>query len=247
MQGGLHCNILHGYLADILNDNENNFIKGHLKSNNETGCFYIIATDIELEGHWIWANSDDPVQYTDWAPTEPQNAGSGENCICLSHSVQFQLADVTCDRTLQFICKKSVNGTKRAYYCRNGWMRYNNACYLFINSEADNWTDAYTHCNILHGYLADILSEDENKFIQANLHSRHESGCFYISATDVELEGHWIWANSDDPVQYKDWAPSEPQNLGSGENCICLQSNRAFKWIDVSCDAKMPFICKMKC
>ncbi|XP_069122332.1 macrophage mannose receptor 1-like [Argopecten irradians] len=262
----LHCNILHGYLADILNDDESNFIKGHLKSNNETGCFYISATDIELEGHWIWANSDDPVQYTDWAPTEPQNFGSGENCVCLNMGHEFRWADVSCDTKTHFICRAEMdlrifflvilvfsgieglafNRTKRASYCRNGWTRYNDSCYLFVNSEGDNWTDAYYHCTILHGYLADISNKDENDFIKAQLKSRHEPGCFYISATDVELEGHWIWANSDDPVQYTDWGPTEPQNAGSGENCVCLSHSTQFQWADVTCDRTLQFICKTK-
>ncbi|XP_033758834.1 perlucin-like protein [Pecten maximus] len=138
------------------------------------------------------------------------------------------------------------NATKRASNCRSGWTTYNDSCYLFVNSESDDWTEAHYHCNILHGYLADVLDEDENKFLKTQLLTRHESGCFYISATDVELEGHWVWPNTDSPVDYTDWAPTEPQNFGTGENCVCLYSNAKFQWADVSCDRALSFICKMR-
>ncbi|XP_069121158.1 perlucin-like protein isoform X2 [Argopecten irradians] len=148
--------------------------------------------------------------------------------------------------TLTVIEGGLLSKTSRASHCRSGWTNYEGACYLFVTGENDTWIEATTHCNVLHGYLADILDVKENEFITNELRRTHAPGCYYISATDVEVEGQWVWPNSDSPVEYLDWAPSEPQNAGGGENCICLASGVNYQWIDVPCHSLRHFMCKMR-
>ncbi|XP_069121159.1 perlucin-like protein isoform X3 [Argopecten irradians] len=136
--------------------------------------------------------------------------------------------------------------TSRTSQCRNGWISYEGACYLFIYSEKDTWLEASSRCNILHGYLADILDRNENEFLKNELRRTHASGCFYIGATDVEFEGHWLWQNSDTPAHFFDWGYSEPQNAGGGEDCVCMDSRKNFQWIDVPCHSHRHVLCKTR-
>ncbi|XP_069121151.1 perlucin-like protein isoform X1 [Argopecten irradians] len=138
-----------------------------------------------------------------------------------------------------------LNATQRASTCRVGWTRYQDSCYLFVSQEKEDWAEAHYHCGVLHGYLADILDADESTFVKTELQRRHASGCFYIGATDVELDGQWLWTNTDDPVLYTDWGNGEP-NGDIAENCICLHDNHQFRWVDVKCNRDFSFICKMR-
>ncbi|XP_069121155.1 perlucin-like protein isoform X2 [Argopecten irradians] len=138
----------------------------------------------------------------------------------------------------------AFNATQRAVTCRDGWTSYRNSCYLFVDSEQEDWTEAQKHCELFHGYLADIVDADESTFVKTELQHRHASGCFYIGATDLELEGHWLWVHTDDPVQYTDWGQGEP-NAVTRENCVCLWDGVQFGWADVLCTLDYNFICKM--
>ncbi|XP_021351149.1 perlucin-like, partial [Mizuhopecten yessoensis] len=102
------------------------------------------------------------------------------------------------------------------------------------------------HCNILHASLADIFDERENNFIKSQLHLKHAHGCYYMSATDIVVEGQWIWPKTEDPVEYMDWGPTEPQNAGAGEDCVCLSEGVDFRWVDVPCHSLRHFICKKR-
>ncbi len=106
----------------------------------------------------------------------------------------------------------------------------NNHFYEFVSSTAITWTNAQAGAasrNLygMQGYLATIVSADENAFITDKL-----VGVGWIGASDVEEEGTWKWVTGpeagtvfctgNDPCvpvddRYSNWNTGEPNN-GSG-------------------------------
>ena len=53
-----------------------------------------------------------------------------------------------------------------------GWVYHNGACYMFTSYHAD-YLEAEESCNEVGGYLADILTEEENNWIKSVLNVIH--------------------------------------------------------------------------
>ncbi|MCT4580748.1 MAG: PKD domain-containing protein [Flavobacteriales bacterium] len=66
-------------LTSIQSVTENNCISTALNSNNFGGIIWIGFTDENSEGNFYWYDGA-PVNYTNWASGEPNNAGNDEDC-----------------------------------------------------------------------------------------------------------------------------------------------------------------------
>ena len=61
---------------------------------------YKILTFILQEGEWNWVQPYKPLEYTYWAPSQPDNADPrGENCLAFGHGDTWLWNDENCDRT----------------------------------------------------------------------------------------------------------------------------------------------------
>ena len=49
-------------------------------------------------------------------------------------------------------------------------------------------------------------------------------------------EGKWIWVKNADPVEFSAWGQNEPNNGGSGEDCLHILVDRGYYWNDAPCD-----------
>ncbi|KAK3102131.1 hypothetical protein FSP39_009047 [Pinctada imbricata] len=67
---------------------------------------------------------------------------------------------------------------------------------------------------------------------------------FWLGATDDQQEGNWIWIKDREPVGYNNWAPGEPNNKDSEENCLEYFKEQLFKWNDAPCRLRRRFICE---
>jgi hypothetical protein len=68
--------------------------------------YWIGMTDETIEGVWRWYGTGTNVRFTDWAPTEPQDNGHGEDCAVFHHSLKYQWADVPCASNRNPLCEK---------------------------------------------------------------------------------------------------------------------------------------------
>ncbi|KAK3594116.1 hypothetical protein CHS0354_040890 [Potamilus streckersoni] len=67
----------------------------------------------------------------------------------------------------------------------------------------------------------------------------------WIGATDILIEGDWVWANSGVGLSsrgYTNWLAGETNNTGENENCLGL-FNTGF-WNDAYCDTHLHYICE---
>ncbi|XP_021342186.1 perlucin-like protein isoform X2 [Mizuhopecten yessoensis] len=132
--------------------------------------------------------------------------------------------------------------------CGTGWVYYDNNCYWF-SQTSKTWEEAIEICENKNSYLADIRSDEENRFVKMKLISINEvmvlNYHYYLGGHLTE--GKWTWRRSGEFIGYTDWAPKEPNNHKGVESCLSLQGSSAFKWNDVECTAtNVAFICKKR-
>jgi hypothetical protein len=57
-------------------------------------------------------------------------------------------------------------------------------------------------------------------------------------------EGQYVWQTTQDNVDFSDWAPREPNDLGHTEDCAEFFHPAGFHWNDAPCNIKSNFICE---
>ena len=57
------------------------------------------------------------------------------------------------------------------------------------------------------------------------------------------VEGMWNWEPSGDKFNFTDWAPSEPNNKHSDEDCAAIVS-QLDTWVESKCAENHQFICE---
>ncbi|XP_069119234.1 lectin BRA-3-like [Argopecten irradians] len=98
------------YIADILSEEENNWIFERLNTYHYYEDYYIGATDREWEGHFVWENSGESLDdtYTNWNEGEPnQHLDTPENCAEMKIS-NGKWNDIPCDIVMRYVCKLPV-------------------------------------------------------------------------------------------------------------------------------------------
>ena len=141
--------------------------------------------------------------------------------------------------------------------CPDEWTSIAGGCYKFL-PEKYNWEDAKEACHMLHGWLVEIESEEQNDAIHDEAKKQDGWKKAWIGLTDEAEEGEWVWSSGKAP-SFTNWAPREPSNHKSkanemqGEDCVLLNINPGGpkkpwntpkKWNDSSCSAKHNVICQ---
>ena len=101
-----------------------------------------------------------------------------------------------------------------------------------------NWQEAKIYCESQGGYLATIISKDENDFIFSQLGGSYS---LWIGGTDAGQEGTWSWVNGE-PWSYSNWDVAEPNSAYGNENSLEIANNG--KWNDNNSDRKFWFLCE---
>jgi len=117
---------------------------------------------------------------------------------------------------------------------------------MLVYDHHISWYKASEICNNRGGYLADILSQQENDFLAGFLHLGNyvNWGSFpykgvWMGFSDEQTEGIWVWS-SGQPTNYTNFGSGsgEPNNGRSG-NCGAIELSRAGNrdgwWNDASC------------
>ncbi|XP_053383513.1 C-type lectin mannose-binding isoform-like [Mercenaria mercenaria] len=105
-----YCRQHKGHLVHINGDAENTFIREHLRNMKGTG-WWIGLTDDAVENTWIWYDTNEKTEYTDWAPNQPDNAGNNEDCVEFNMSSGYNghWNDAPCHVNLLPICEQQFD------------------------------------------------------------------------------------------------------------------------------------------
>ena len=95
------CERVGGQLAMIRNAEEQ--AKVIRSREGESRSVWLGATDEGHEGTWLYVNQE-PVTFTNWGRTEPNNAFNNEHCL-VHHEYEGQWNDVPCSSRLPYLCE----------------------------------------------------------------------------------------------------------------------------------------------
>ncbi|OWK12245.1 hypothetical protein Celaphus_00003235, partial [Cervus elaphus hippelaphus] len=115
--------------------------------------------------------------------------------------------------------------------CPEAWIYFQKKCYYF-GEGSKKWLEARYTCENLHGRLVSIHSPEEQDFLTKRANWRGS----WIGLRDLDIEGEFIWMDNQ-PLDYSNWQPGEPNDAGLGENCVMMLSSG--KWNDAFCGSKL--------
>ncbi|XP_013146067.1 PREDICTED: macrophage mannose receptor 1-like [Papilio polytes] len=190
--------------------------------------------------------------YNNWAQGEPNNSDGNEHCLTMA--LNGTLNDDRCDKTYNFICKKTLASVKWNELCNipDREYRYSeetSRCYKLHQTPA-TWSEAALVCDIEESYLAVISSEVEAQYL-AELTSDAFSinditpiPCNFI-ALGISIKDKTGWKTIlGELIQYSgynQWAEVS-DNVNEDMACGGMHYNGTLTSID--CDAKCYFICE---
>merc|ERR1711963_730422 len=113
-----YCRAVGAYLAEVSNQQENDFIKAMVTATADKEPLWLGGTDLFSEGNWVWARNLEVFDYDDWNTGEPNNAGHSadlsdpdEGCLeMLNGNAGHRWNDQACDVKKYFVCERD-NGS----------------------------------------------------------------------------------------------------------------------------------------
>ena len=140
-----------------------------------------------------------------------------------------------------------------AFHCTGDWVQGPiGNCYKFVNDPKVTWSLAQSLCAEMGGALVRLESWIEIYSIRGyrTKNSKLQNNNYWIGGYKTAA-GKWVWKGQreNNPINTSDWAPGEPNNFGGVEGCVHLigqhsNTNLRYKWNDISCNHKLPFICE---
>merc|ERR1712071_512065 len=118
-----------------------------------------------------------------------------------------------------------------------------NNCHLFVQEHVD-WYTAKARCRSYGGFLAQPDNYWKNDQLKQQLRWRSPGQDVWFGLNKM---GN-AWCHIDGSfVNYKDWGPGEPNNLGGIENCghFTARPYFNFRWNDETCFSRKYFVCQM--
>ena len=70
---------------------------------------------------------------------------------------------------------------------------------------------------------------------------------WFIGATDKAVDGEYVWMNGKTKLSqiFHNWVPRSMDNHYKDEACLGLYRYVGYSWADVTCEAKLHYICEM--
>ncbi|XP_059178863.1 perlucin-like protein [Physella acuta] len=108
---------------------------------------------------------------------------------------------------------------------------------------------AASTCALYGGYLVEINSYNEMKFLKNFLSAYPDYTLVLTGGNDEGIEGHWFNRYSGTSMAYLNWAGGEP-NEGRGANCLYLWRERSMQMCDNACyltstSFNLGYLCKI--
>ncbi|XP_060571431.1 macrophage mannose receptor 1-like isoform X2 [Ruditapes philippinarum] len=129
--------------------------------------------------------------------------------------------------------------------CGDEWVSFNNSCYFFENIKSATFEEARQYCKQKAANLLYVEDDTENSFIVKMLGRFKSNNNWLNGLTDQSTEGNWKWIDTNVPARFIKWAPNEPQGR-TRENCVAYIGTNYYRWHDITCSSKCPFICKKR-
>uniref|UniRef100_A0A7M5VG70 C-type lectin domain-containing protein n=1 Tax=Clytia hemisphaerica TaxID=252671 RepID=A0A7M5VG70_9CNID len=112
-----------------------------------------------------------------------------------------------------------------------------------INKDPLDMHAAAAECAKCGGFLATINNVREHHYLVGQLNLLGIKSA-WIGLIDKSTEGKFVWPSTPAPG-FKKWCPHEPNNFGTGEDCVELKADTERCLNDLFCNVKKPYICEI--
>ncbi len=227
-----------GHLVTLSDQAEQDWVFGTFNAYDDvTRLYWIGLNDRAAEGQFVWA-SDEQVDFTYWAPGEPNNAGNEDfvSMFYQGHTHSGKWNDWS-DRTRDPIGITFVGVVEIAPPIQ--WRPAdggNGHYYEYITgslswSQAEAAAQAHTFMGA-QGHLATVTSEQETSFLAANFSTSFSRPVWLGAQQDAGMapdEG-WQWVTGE-TWDYTQWMTGEPNDAGGDERHLIVAGyNHANHW-----------------
>ncbi|XP_018573830.1 macrophage mannose receptor 1 [Anoplophora glabripennis] len=243
-------------LVSILDKAKNDIITKLIQQHNSTDNYWVSAKK-KPDNKWIWWELQ-PMVYTNWADSEPNNLGGSEFCIVFRHTSGLW-NDINCESDFYFICESrnnfnpSSNPTVNIYVNNNHETvtQYPDNPNLLITTVDGvkyrvskfkaTQEKASESCRQYGMALASVLDQGKSDVILKVVQQNNSTDNYWVSAKK-QPDKKWIWSELQ-PMVYTNWAPNEPNNVANNEFCIEFLRTDG-KWNDINCMRDLYFVCE---
>ncbi|XP_065118374.1 macrophage mannose receptor 1 isoform X1 [Paramisgurnus dabryanus] len=124
--------------------------------------------------------------------------------------------DMPCDQNRYIVCYNESTGYVKLF-------------------SPKNWTDAQSYCRQYHSDLATVRSSQEQNQLDA-------IGVAGQSVWIGLFMDSWQWSDQWDRY-YRNWAAGYTSRTSGSGDCVAMTTTDSGKWVQYSCDQKLPIIC----
>ncbi|XP_042546259.1 mannose-binding protein A-like [Dipodomys spectabilis] len=109
--------------------------------------------------------------------------------------------------------------------------------FYVTNGKKAPFAKAKFLCTELGATVAVPKNAEENRAIQSVA-----KDTAFLGITDEEVEGTFTYVTGGGRLVYSNWKENEPNDYGSGEDCVCMRVDGL--WNDISCTTSLNFVCE---
>uniref|UniRef100_H2ZT55 C-type lectin domain-containing protein n=1 Tax=Latimeria chalumnae TaxID=7897 RepID=H2ZT55_LATCH len=219
-----YCRTHHKDLVSIHSREEVKTLLGKYGNVSENSLWIGLEKNASKD-QWMWS-SGEPVNFTNWDETQPNNKGQREDCVVMEGPGKWH----------DYFCTSS-----QFYVCFNGSRSSGDLKYHFIK-EKKNWFEAQDTCRENYTDLVSITSQQE----LWNITSITGGANVWIGL----YQNPWQWSNGDES-SFQYWDINEPNNIADNV-CVGMwlkhkgdgHPSEVGKWDDFQCNTShQHFLC----
>ncbi|XP_064101211.1 macrophage mannose receptor 1-like [Macrobrachium nipponense] len=203
-----------------------------------------IGLQYEMEDY-VWVDQS-TVDYTPWAPGEPNGQYMAENCVEVLYPTGL-MNDISCYNMYGYICamKQDPSITEPTTFPKcdppyDNYYHYKDDCYRSERTPM-SWDDAEKTCADEGAHLASAYDLNEGAFLWI-LGQDSSIVHPWIGLNDRRVQSTYEWTDNW-PVSYTNWGKDQPQVNVTDKNCVMLDSDDG-RWYNEKCEELKPFLCK---
>ncbi|CAH1239457.1 CLEC10A [Branchiostoma lanceolatum] len=129
--------------------------------------------------------------------------------------------------------------------CPRGYVQFLDRCFG-LSTDTKNYADARSACQAAGRHLAMPKDPETNGFLVEQIKNTYSSGSFaWFGLTDQVQEGTFVWEDGT-PLGngWSDWAPEQPDDYQSAEDCVHWTADQGYMWNDYPCSENTYYVCE---
>ncbi|GFO49528.1 C-type lectin fold protein [Plakobranchus ocellatus] len=235
-------------VVTISSPEENAFIKSLFQDDDATGVW---INGVQVAGFWLNPLTYGQLSFKDFPDSNTASTPDSstippfistlpiEECAALSNQRDWACEGKDCNvgDGMKFVCKTR----SFAQTCTS------RACFRLV-PETDFHRIAQMECERRGGSLASIRSEEESTAVKAYL-DQVSNSAVWTAGSDKDDENDWYWHTDSEKVKISDdltdWADSEPNDDGYGEDCMVMVPPD-WKWNNVASYERNTLLCEFE-